>query len=208
MPKLATARSVEFAPFPHNREPGAVVIGAGVGGLVAGAALAGRALADSVCEAIRGHGGRVLTRRRVAKIVRERGEVVAVETDDGHRFEATQVIANLTPWNLRALLDPAEGPLPDALAELDNPERDIEGAWGAVVAHVGIDAAVVDARAPLHHQVHLESARSSEPGAPVFISISPSWDHGRAPPGKRAVTISTHAKLGPWWERLARDPHE
>jgi phytoene dehydrogenase-like protein len=164
-------------------------------------------IADALCEAIRRHGGQVLLHRRARRIVRERGSVRGVETDDEQRFDAEQVIANLTPWNLRELLDPDEGPLPTSLAELHSPEHDLGDAWGAMVLHAGIDERVVDPAAPLHHQVQLGGA-VADAGRTAFISISPAWDETRAPDGKRAVTITSHTRLAPWWDRLARDVDE
>jgi len=160
-------------------------------------------LAETLAEAIRLHGGRIAIRRRARRIVREAGRVCAVETETGERFEATQVIANLTPWNIAPLLDPREGPLPEPLAELRSPDLDIDAGWGAFVLHCGVDESVVDPAAPLHHQVHLGGPMGD--GNTAFISISPAWDRSRAPAGKRAVTITTHTRLGPWWELLARD---
>jgi phytoene dehydrogenase-like protein len=130
--------------------------------------------------------------------------VTGVEVETGERFEADHVLANATPWNIRALLDPSEAPLPDVLERLDRPDTDLERAWGAFVLHCGIDADVVDPHAPLHHQVHLGGPVGE--GNTAFISISPNWDASRAPTGKRAVTITTHTKLAPWWDLLARDP--
>ena len=161
-------------------------------------------IAETLVEAIRRHGGRVLTRHRARAIVRERGRVLGVEDHEGRRHLADHVVANLTPWNLRALLDPEQGRLPSALVGLDSPERDVDGGWGAFVLHVGIDERVGGPAAPLHHQVHLGGPKGE--GNTTFVSISPEWDLGRAPAGKRAVTITTHTKLGPWWELLARDP--
>ncbi len=161
-------------------------------------------LSDALAEAIRRHGGRVLMRHKVQRIVRANGRVVAVETTNGERFEATQVIANLPPWNLRPLLDLDEGPLPEVLAGLRSPDRDVDGAWGAFVLHCGIDEDAVDPAAPLHHQVHLGGPMGD--GNTAFISISPSWDSSRAPAGKRAVTITTHTRLDPWWDLLDSDP--
>lgn len=164
-------------------------------------------IADALCEAIRRHGGQVLMHRRARRIVRERGRVIGVETDDEQRFEAEHVIANLTPWNVRALLDPNDGPLPDSLAELHSPDRDVDDAWGAMVVHAGIDERVIDPAASLHQQVHLGGPVAGD-GRTVFVSVSPAWDESRAPVGKRAVTITTRTKLAPWWDRLARDVDE
>jgi phytoene dehydrogenase-like protein len=42
-------------------------------------------------------------------------------------------------------------------------------------------------------------------GNSVFISLSPEWDAGRAPIGRRALTISTHTALAPWWQLFDHD---
>ena len=42
-------------------------------------------------------------------------------------------------------------------------------------------------------------------GNSVFASLSPVWDASRAPEGRRALTISTHTRLGPWWDLYAQD---
>jgi phytoene dehydrogenase-like protein len=42
-------------------------------------------------------------------------------------------------------------------------------------------------------------------GNSVFLSLSPAWDKRRAPAGQRALTISTHTALEPWWRLLRYD---
>ncbi len=42
-------------------------------------------------------------------------------------------------------------------------------------------------------------------GNSVFLSLSPAWDEQRAPAGQRALTISTHTTLAPWWELFEND---
>jgi hypothetical protein len=39
----------------------------------------------------------------------------------------------------------------------------------------------------------------------VFCSISPEWDADRAPQSGRAVTLSTHTILEPWWKLFQED---
>jgi len=55
----------------------------------------------------------------------------------------------------------------------------------------------------LHHQVLLREPLGE--GNSIFISLSPPWDKERAPDGKRALTISTHTQLQPWWDIYERD---
>jgi phytoene dehydrogenase-like protein len=42
-------------------------------------------------------------------------------------------------------------------------------------------------------------------GNSVFLSLSPAWDLVRAPKGRRALTISTHTNLAPWWDLFNKD---
>jgi phytoene dehydrogenase-like protein len=155
------------------------------------------AIAETLVEAVRRNGGRVLYRQQVTRIRRENGRPVAVETRRGGSFPADLVIANLTPWNAAGLL---EGEQPAGLRRL--PPRP-SGLWGAFVLYVGIDGASIPPDFALHHQVLLR--RPLGEGNSVFLSLSPEWDAARAPAGHRALTISTHTALDGWWELYERD---
>ncbi len=75
--------------------------------------------------------------------------------------------------------------------------------WGAFVVYLGMDGREIQTGLPLHHQVIL--GRPSGEGNTVFLSLSPEWDETRAPAGKRALTISTHTELDPWWSLYQDD---
>lgn len=155
------------------------------------------AIANQLVDAIRRHGGSVLFRQPVRRIRMEQNRVAGVETSKGLSLPADAVIANLTPWNIKELLRE------DAPRRLRNlPAQPVNG-WGAFVVYVGIDAHSMPGDALLHHQVI--SARPLGEGRTVFLSISPEWDTSRAPNGYRAVTISTHTRLGSWWDLYAND---
>jgi phytoene dehydrogenase-like protein len=55
----------------------------------------------------------------------------------------------------------------------------------------------------LHHQVVVQEPLAE--GNTLFFSLSPDWDRDRAPANQRALTLSTHTKLGPWWQLFERD---
>jgi C-3',4' desaturase CrtD len=169
-------------------------------------------LAAVLVDAIRRAGGRVAFRQEATRIIMEgpgRGRPVAVETKKGGTFAADAVIVNLPPWNAAALLADRA---PRRLAHL--PSRPSE-MWGAFVAYIGFDASLVPATFPLHHQVvlgppanpHFSSGSGPAPGEgnTLFLSLSPDWDGSRAPAGQRALTISTHSLLGPWWDLYGED---
>jgi phytoene dehydrogenase-like protein len=158
------------------------------------------AIAETLAATVRQHGGSVLYRQEVAQIVMEGGRPVAVETRRGQRFPADLVVANLPPWNIRRLLGDAA---PARLRDL--PETPQPG-WGAFMVYVGFDPAQLagttaewlHSDAALHHQVIVREPLGEANS--VFLSLSPAWDVTRAPAGKRALTISTHTALEPWWQ--------
>ena len=71
------------------------------------------------------------------------------------------------------------------------------------MVYVGLPTSAIPANTALHQQVI--ARRPLGEGNSVFLSLSPAWDEQRAPQGKRALTISTHTALTPWWQAFA-DP--
>lgn len=155
------------------------------------------AIAERLVQAVRSHGGQVIFRQEVERIVVERSRVVAVETKRGERYDADRVVANLPPWNIARLLGDAAPP------RLRNLPEEPEDGWGAFMVYVGLDDGAIPAGLPLHHQVIVREPMGE--GNTVFLSLSPAWDGGRAPAGQRALTISTHTALAPWWKLRRQD---
>lgn len=156
------------------------------------------AIAATLADAVRRHGGKVLYRQEVSRIIYSAGRPVAVETKRGQRYPAQTVIANLPPWNIAQLTGEAT---PASLRGLE--DASAQG-WGAFMVYVGVDAKAVPEEMVLHHQVIAHEPLGE--GNSVFLSLSPAWDHGRAPAGRRALTISTHTALEPWWRLFKHDP--
>jgi len=156
------------------------------------------AIAETLAQAVRAYGGKVLYRQEVAQIELQAGRPVAVVTKHGDRFAADRIVANLPPWNIAPLLGDAA---PARLRAL--PEQPADG-WGAFMVYVGLAETAIPAGLPLHHQVIVREPLGE--GNTVFLSLSPAWDTGRAPTGKRALTISTHTALAPWWSLRRTDP--
>jgi C-3',4' desaturase CrtD len=155
------------------------------------------AIAQSLAQAVCQNGGKVYYRQPVNRILFEAGRPVAVETRRGGSFPADQVIANLTPCNLLLLAGD------DAPTSLKRLGRRRQAEWGAFTVYAGVDEGLVPANLPLHHQVVMREPMRE--GNSIFLSISPGWDSGRAPAGKRAVTLSTHTALDPWWQLFESD---
>lgn len=106
---------------------------------------------------------------------------------------AGQIVAAV-PAALAARLGPA--PVAEALAPYLR--RDAAAHGGAAVVFLGVPEAEVDGQAFTHHQILDDYARPLGDGNNMFISVSDPGDWESAPPGYRAVMISTHCELGPW----------
>jgi C-3',4' desaturase CrtD len=154
-------------------------------------------IAQQLVHAIRASGGKVLMRQEAARIVMENGTPISVETRQGASLPADLVIANLTPWNLAQLLGE------NVPARLRRITSKAPAGWGALVVYMGVDASMIPANLPLHHQVI--TAQPLGEGNSIFLSISPAWDASRAPQDRRAITISTHTHYSDWWRLYQSD---
>ena len=154
-------------------------------------------MADKLVGVIRDHGGQVYFRQEVLSLLRDRQGRFIAKTKHKQEFDSDIVIFNLPPWNIARIigdkLPPRLKGLPDAW----------NSGWGAFMLYVGLDSSGVDDDLPLHHQVILGEPLGE--GNSIFLSLSPEWDPSRAPAGKRAITISTHTNLEPWWQLFYSD---
>jgi C-3',4' desaturase CrtD len=162
-------------------------------------------IAETLVSAIRSSGGQVLYRQRVNQIHVENGRVTGVSVQAGRRAKKSDflpcdfLIANTTPWSLDELLgDSSPG-------SLKNDVSNRPAGWGAFALHVGVEAAKLPPDLPDHHQFVTTMEGELGEGRSIFMSISPAWDHSRAPAGQRAVTITTHTTVQPWWDLIHRD---
>ncbi len=212
-------------------------------------------IAETLVEAVKGAGGRVLFKRRVTRLERRPDGSLLVHAQRGARhaprpedYPADLVLANLTPWNLEALMTEDGGRRTEDRGrrtedegrttedegrgtEGDGLRRPLPGLptfpiahrpssvlrppspvvapdlpmWGAFMTYVGLDAEAVPPGLPDHHQVVMDYGRPLGEGASVFLSLSPAWDTGRAPADRRALTLSTHTQIQPWWALHATD---
>lgn len=162
------------------------------------------AIAQTIVEAFKAHGGDLRFREEVSQICMENGRPSAVETKRGQRYDADIIVANLPPWNIKKLLQAGDHsedyPLPPKLQKLE--ESPSKGG-GAFMVYVGVDESVIPDGTSLHHQVVLREPLGE--GNTAFLSLSPAQDESRAPEGKRALTISTHTHIDPWWQLFQSD---
>ena len=163
-------------------------------------------LAETLVAKIRELGGKVIYKTTVTRITVENGKVVGIFARQGKRgaelfFPADVVIANLTPWSLDQLLGEFS---PGIL------RRKIQGykpGWGAFVLHLGVDGRKLSPGVADHHQIIPRLDTPLGECNSIFLSMSPEWDITRGPEGHRAVTVTTHTAVQPWWDLLNSD-HE
>src|SRR5690606_34698946 len=114
-------------------------------------------------------------------------------------FPADFVIVNNTPWSLEKMLGS------DTPSKLKNEVQQRDDTQGAFILHLGVEADKLPQGIADHHQIVKSYDGEMGEGETLYISISPEWDTSRAPEGHRAVTVSTHTKVQPWWDLLKLD---
>ncbi|NTV63004.1 MAG: NAD(P)-binding protein [Oscillochloris sp.] len=157
-------------------------------------------IARTLLDAYLRDGGELRYRTRVERILVESGRAVGVRLASGEELRARQIIAGLPLWDVVRLLGEAAPPHVRRLAQA-TPE-----AWGAFMLYLGVDAAAIPPGLPEHHQVLLRYDEPMGEGNTAFLSLHPAQDTSRAPTGQRALTISTHTRVGPWWQARADGP--
>jgi len=153
-------------------------------------------IADLLTTAVRRHGGQVHFRQRVTSVGRTKNGSYRIATQRKAEFEGDVVLFNLPPWDAARLLGET------APASLRRARPPADG-WGAFMVYVGFDGAGLSPGGALHHQVLLREPLGE--GNSVFLSLSLEDDETRAPAGHRALTISTHTDLHPWWRLYEMD---
>lgn len=159
------------------------------------------AIAATLAQWLCANGGEIHYRQRVERIEVRNGRASAIHTQKGLHLEADYVLANVTPL---ALLDLLGSAAPVALqAEIAHRRP----TWGAFTLYLGLDGARLSEGLADHHQIIVDPSRPLGEGNSVFLSLSDANDPGRAPPGMRAATLSTHTAVAEWW-RLRQEPDE
>lgn len=157
-------------------------------------------LARTLAAALERDGGALHYRRWVRRILTRDGRAVGVETEKGERYGARHVVANTTLWDAARLLGEAA---PPRLGQVIG--RAPRG-WGACTLYLGVDAAALPPGLAEHHQVVASYDAPLGEANSVFLSAHPADDPTRAPPGQRAITISTHTDAARWWRLRESDP--
>lgn len=161
-------------------------------------------LAETLVDAIRARGGRVLYKHRATGMVvmgNRVSEVCALrQSRQPVMIGADFVIANLMPWSLDLLLGDSSP------ARLRREVKRRTPGWGAFVLYLGVKADALPHGLTDHHQIVTSMHGPLGEGRSIFVSVSPAWDRARAPEGYRVATVTTHTAVQPWWNLLDRDP--
>ena len=146
-------------------------------------------LAGALLGALRALGGEVRLASRARAIAAIPGGH-QVETRTGP-LRARHVIANLLPADLQSLLGETHGRVP----RLDRLAADVATGWSAVMLYLVARAPEDASPHPHHLEIVQDPALPLTLGNHLFVSISGAADEGRAPPGHRTLTVSTHVAL-------------
>ncbi|WP_207943722.1 NAD(P)/FAD-dependent oxidoreductase [Actinomadura sp. KC345] len=138
----------------------------------------------------RGMGGQLRVGCRVERVTGRAG-AFEVRTARGV-VHARQVVSALPAATTARVVPALAGPLRPYL------ERDEQDMGGAVVVFLGVPDEEVAGQEFTHHQLLQDYGRPLGDGNNMFVSVSAQGDTESAPPGERAVMISTHTRLADW----------
>lgn len=156
-------------------------------------------LAKTLADSLIAQGGAIHYRQAVTQLTIQPNHTFQLKTNKGLVYEADIVLANLTPWALNTLLqDQSPAALQKEIAQRKN-------TWGAFTLYLGVPSSTLPTHAD-HFQIIQQEDQPLGEGNSVFVSISDATDPTRAPQGHRALTLSTHVNLEPWWTLRAQDP--
>jgi C-3',4' desaturase CrtD len=116
-------------------------------------------------------------------------------------FRSRRVVSTLPIWDTARL-----GPPAVARTLAPYLRRDEAALGGAVVVFLGVPEAEVGGQDFTHHQLLRDYDRPLGNGNNMFVSVSAPGDSASAPPGWRAVMLSTHCDLAEW-ERLSPEAY-
>ncbi|MEY7848271.1 phytoene desaturase family protein [Natrarchaeobius sp. A-rgal3] len=145
-------------------------------------------------------GGALETDRTVTDVTGSSGNFRVRTESECYR---TDQVVSAVPIQLTKRIAPTV--VGDALDGYLEMVRDHEG--GAVVVFLGVPEQEVDGREITHHQILASYDEPLGDGNNMFVSVSEPSDDVSAPPGYRAVMLSTHCDVGPW-QNLEADAHE
>lgn len=161
-----------------------------------GASALARALADS----IRQSGGTLRFDTTALRLAFDAGgRPTGVTLLNGETVGASRaVVSNLTVWDTYGKLVGLSRTPGDLRERLKHARG-----WGAYLLYLGADDAALR-RLPAAHILALDSWQDGDETydptrAQLMFSASPAWDTGRAPAGKRAVTVSLYTETGDWF---------
>ncbi len=149
-------------------------------------------LAEALCGAIAARGAELRRPERV-RALRPDGRGWRLEARGG-AVVADRVVVNLLPGALKALLGAGDGALP----ALDRLDAEVAAGWGAVMLYLQVDAAAAELPGPHHLELIQRADLPLIEGNHLFCSVSGADEPGRAPPGLRTATVSTHLRMGPF----------
>ena len=151
-------------------------------------------IAEIVAQAIERRGGTIHLREKVLSLATDTRYINEIITDKA-RYRGRQIIINGSSATLAQLLGKPLSP---------SWRKSSRAQWGAFILHLGIAHSSLNSQHFQHLQLLDPSTDNLAEGDSLFLSFSHPLDQTRAPAGRRALTVSTHTDVTPWWQALER----
>ncbi|MBU1057536.1 MAG: NAD(P)/FAD-dependent oxidoreductase [Proteobacteria bacterium] len=155
-------------------------------------------VAEILSQAIGLRGGEIHLQEKVIALTTRNRRIKEVISTRAN-YQGREVIVNGSSASLAALLGRT---LPSSWKDRSR------ALWGAFILHLGISQESLLGHTFQHLQLVRPKTDNLAEGDSLFLSLSHPTDQIRAPQGKRALTVSTHTKVPPWWHAKERGKKE
>jgi phytoene dehydrogenase-like protein len=181
--------AIEHAPL-VNAALGITIRGAGLTRPTGGM----RGFWQQIAARHRALGGRLRVGQRVVNIEQNKhGQGPYTIQTQKTTFQTHQIVSTLPIWNTAQIAPPA---IQNHLRPYQ--QRDEAALGSSKILFLGDPEQEVAGQKLTHHQILLDYRRPLGNGNNMFISVSAPNDTASAPPGHRAVMVSTHCDLADW----------
>jgi len=151
-------------------------------------------IAQKLVTGLEQHGGRILYKARVTRILMEGQRAVGVQLASGQTFRAKRIVSNATRWDtFEKLIPPEQMP-----AAEQRWQKRYQKSPSFLSLHLGVKAEALPTGTECHHILLDDWERMEESQSTIFVSIPTLLDPDLAPAGHHIIHTFTPSWIEEW----------
>ena len=157
-------------------------------------------IAQKLIKGIEAHGGKILYRARVTKILIENNKAIGVQLASGEKIYSRDVVSNATRWDTFGGEDVKEPLVPDEYTPKSEKKwrNRYQPSPSFLSLHLGVQKDCIPQDSHCHHLILNDWNKMETEQGVVFISIPTLLDPSLAPDGNHIVHTFTPSSIDEW----------